>query len=116
MKINTKEKYDRIHASLKPKSKIKKKKKLVLVKTVRSSFKKLIPFIPEKDKSPKPVSARTFRRNINPLALLEMFTPTFTGGKPIFPSSLKGKKKHAGEVRQIKKNQRRRAYLKMCKG
>jgi hypothetical protein len=115
MAIRTKEKYDRIHAPLKPKSRVKKKAKLIIIDTVRNPIKKLIPFIPDKDKSPKPVSPRTFKRNINPLSLLEMFIPSFKGGKPIYPSSLKGAKKHAGEVRRIKKNQRRRAYLRLCR-
>ena len=56
--IKTKEKYDRVHKPLIPKSRDKKKKKLTIKETIKNYFKKPTPFIPDKDKQTKPMKGR----------------------------------------------------------
>ena len=114
MKINTKEKYDNLKRPLIPKSITHKKEKRSLVETF--NLRKLIPFIHEKDRTNKPYRGK-FRINPSLHGLDYAFMhPAFKGTFHRGVSSKAGAIKHAGEVRQVKKLQRRRVYLRALCG
>lgn len=113
MNINTKEKYARIKKSLIPKSITRKKMRRKLTETFKiRKPRKLVPFIPEKDKSNvfKPV-----RFKINPSLrglAYALVHPRMEIISYRNHSTKIGMIKHAGDIRQIKKLQRRRKHLK----
>jgi len=114
MKINTKEKYDNLKRPLIPKSIARKKEKRKIIETFK--LRKLIPFIHEKDRTNKPYNKRF---NINPslLGLEYAFNHPRLANSFYNPNpSMFGLIKHAGEVRQVKRSQRRRVYLRALRG
>jgi len=119
MNINTKEKYDKLKKPLIPKSITRKKKKRKLVETFKPiSFKakKLIPFIPKKDKTNKPFTS-WFKINPSMIGLNFAFDNPRLGTISYRGASTKaGLIKHIRDIRQIKKLQRRRRYLKALRG
>jgi len=58
---------------------------------------------------------KVIQRLINPWNLLEMWTPVMGPTRTFTVPGIKGRIKNAANNRAIKKNQRRRAYLKMCR-
>ena len=115
MKIRTKEQYNKTHKPCKPKSRQIKREKILITETVRNPLKKLIPFIPNKDKELKPLNTRNLKKNIHPIDLLNMWIPTFSHTRTFTLPNIKSKIKNAANVRVIKKRQRRRSYLRMCR-
>ena len=108
MKAKSKEQYDKIHKPMIPKSRINRKIKMKMKSVIKH-----IPFIPAKDKTSNPFSISKLKRPFNLQTLLDAFThprvyyPTYTGTTTIY-----GMIKHAGEIRSIKKAQRRRSHLR----
>ena len=101
MKINTKEKYDKLKRPLIPKSITRKKDRKKVIETFK--LRKLIPFIPEKDRNNKPFIGK-FRINPSLVGLMYAFNHPRLVSPTYHPRASKaGLIKHAGEVRKVKK-------------
>ena len=106
----------KIHIPRKPKTREVKKQRAKEASVTKNPTTKLTPFIPDKDKTHKPFKMKSF---IKGLFTYDPWSGGFISGFVHLPyrpnQSIKGRIKHANEVRAIKKAQRRRAYLKMCR-
>lgn len=122
MKINTKEKYLKIHKPIKPKNREKKKEKTKIKKTVKSLQK--IPIIPDKDKQSTTFNTSLFKKpfHIGSINITKTFNWIHTGFGWVeyslmnTPSRFKRKKKtpcqlkrkHKTKLSKISKRKNRR--------